>query len=85
VRRRRSSPPLTAAVTEPWITPNLYDSVAGGDARIIDEYTLCKYGQGKAKAALQQHWATFCASSAPRRQLIAQTRPTTSARSRPPG
>lgn len=45
-------------VTEPWITPSLYDAT-NNDA-IIDEWT---FGQMQdpdtAKAALQAHWDSF--------------------------
>ncbi|KAG2022873.1 exo-beta-1,3-glucanase [Coprinopsis cinerea AmutBmut pab1-1] len=45
-------------VTEPWITPSLFDNT--GDPRIIDEWTFGLYqDKDKAYTALKQHWETW--------------------------
>lgn len=45
-------------VTEPWITPSLFDAT-GNDA-IIDEYTFCQFqDRAVAETALRQHWNTW--------------------------
>jgi glucan 1,3-beta-glucosidase len=44
-------------LTEPWITPSLYD--AAGEAA-VDEWTYCEtLGKEEAKARLSKHWDTF--------------------------
>ncbi|KAF7719880.1 Glucan 1,3-beta-glucosidase [Penicillium ucsense] len=44
-------------VTEPWITPSIYDN-AGFDA--VDEWTLCAIlGADQCRSVLGQHWATW--------------------------
>lgn len=44
-------------LTEPWITPSLYD--AAPDAA-VDEWTYCEtLGAEECKARLKQHWETF--------------------------
>lgn len=46
-------------MTEPWITPSLYD--ATNDPNVIDEYTYgVKYRSIEASRRLEQHWSTFC-------------------------
>lgn len=48
-------------MTEPWITPSLYDSTGGG---AVDEWTLCQtLGQDEAKAKLSSHWSSFVTQS----------------------
>ncbi|EAU92553.1 exo-beta-1,3-glucanase [Coprinopsis cinerea okayama7 len=45
-------------VTEPWITPSLFDNT--GDPRVIDEWTFGQYlDRGRAQAILRNHWDTF--------------------------
>ncbi|CAH7683674.1 family 5 glycoside hydrolase [Phakopsora pachyrhizi] len=44
-------------VTEPWVTPTLYDT---GNDKIVDEYTFCQYlGRTEATRRLSRHWQTF--------------------------
>jgi len=44
-------------VTEPWITPSLYEI---DDPEVVDEYTLCKsLGRDKATGRLRAHWDSF--------------------------
>ena len=43
-------------VTEPWITPSLYE--AAGPAA-VDEWTLCQTLGGQAQSTLEAHWASF--------------------------
>ncbi|EGG08561.1 family 5 glycoside hydrolase [Melampsora larici-populina 98AG31] len=44
-------------VTEPWITPSLYNT---GNDKIVDEYTLCEQlGQKAATELLRAHWESF--------------------------
>ncbi|KAI5955876.1 hypothetical protein KGF54_001378 [Candida jiufengensis] len=49
-------------VTEPWITPSLYDKVEEKYGTLpIDEFSLCKImGKVKAKQYLIEHYETFC-------------------------
>ncbi|GKZ80556.1 exo-1,3-beta-glucanase [Aspergillus niger] len=48
-------------VTEPWITPSLYDSTGGG---AVDEWTLCQIlGKDEAQAKLSSHWSSFVTQS----------------------
>ena len=45
-------------VTEPWITPSLYEPYE--HLGVVDEYTLCqKLGTNRCRQILQQHWSTF--------------------------
>ncbi|KAF8335351.1 glycoside hydrolase family 5 protein [Cantharellus anzutake] len=45
-------------VTEPWITPSLYD--ATNNPNIVDEWTFCQYQDyNTAHKALRSHWDTF--------------------------
>lgn len=44
-------------VTEPWITPSLYERAGDG---AIDEYTLCQtLGKDAALSLLSAHWASW--------------------------
>ncbi len=44
-------------VTEPWITPSIYEKAGYG---AIDEYSLCQtLGKNAAKSLLSAHWASF--------------------------
>ncbi|KAH9809691.1 family 5 glycoside hydrolase [Melampsora americana] len=44
-------------VTEPWITPSLYNT---GNDKIIDEYTFCEQlGKETATKLLRAHWESF--------------------------
>lgn len=44
-------------VTEPWITPSLFD--AAGDAA-VDEWSLCEtLGADGCRSVLSQHWSSF--------------------------
>ncbi|CAG8888240.1 unnamed protein product [Penicillium egyptiacum] len=44
-------------VTEPWITPSLFD--AAGDSA-VDEWSLCAtLGADQCRSVLSQHWSTF--------------------------
>jgi glucan 1,3-beta-glucosidase len=44
-------------VTEPWITPSLYERAGDG---AIDEYTLCQtLGRDAALSLLSAHWASW--------------------------
>ncbi|KAH0612250.1 uncharacterized protein H6S33_010302 [Morchella sextelata] len=43
-------------LTEPWITPSIYDSVPGA----VDEWTLCQYiGKDACYSKLSNHWNNF--------------------------
>ena len=49
-------------VTEPWITPSLFDNT-GNDA-IVDEWTFCEaQDRGTAESTLQNHWNTWITES----------------------
>jgi glucan 1,3-beta-glucosidase len=44
-------------VTEPWITPSIYEKAGNG---AVDEYTLCQtLGKDAAKSLLSAHWASW--------------------------
>ncbi|PWY72373.1 exo-beta-1,3-glucanase [Aspergillus heteromorphus CBS 117.55] len=44
-------------VTEPWITPSIYDKAGGG---VVDEWTLTKtLGPDEARKRLSSHWSSF--------------------------
>ena len=44
-------------VTEPWITPSLYDAAPEA---AVDEWTFCEtLGAEEAKARLSKHWETW--------------------------
>jgi Cellulase (glycosyl hydrolase family 5) len=44
-------------VTEPWITPSIYEKAGDG---AIDEYSLCQsLGKDAAKSLLSAHWASW--------------------------
>jgi glucan 1,3-beta-glucosidase len=44
-------------VTEPWITPSIYERAGDG---AIDEYTLCQtLGKDAALSLLSAHWASW--------------------------
>ncbi|PWN18207.1 putative EXG1-exo-beta-1,3-glucanase, major isoform [Microstroma glucosiphilum] len=47
-------------VAEPFITPSLFQ--AGGDSRIVDEYTFGQYSK-KACSLLASHWKTWITES----------------------
>ena len=48
-------------VSEPWITPSLFEQAGEG---AIDEYTLCQIlGKEAALARLSTHWATWITQS----------------------
>lgn len=47
-------------VSEPWITPSLYDNT--GDSRVIDEWTMGQY-VSDACSRLSSHWASFITQS----------------------
>ena len=48
-------------VTEPWITPSLYEQAGEG---AVDEYTLCQtLGKDAALSLLSAHWASWITAS----------------------
>ncbi|PYI06329.1 exo-beta-1,3-glucanase [Aspergillus sclerotiicarbonarius CBS 121057] len=48
-------------VTEPWITPSIYDNAGGG---VVDEWTLTQtLGKDEAKSRLSSHWSSFISQS----------------------
>lgn len=47
-------------VSEPWITPSLYDDT--NDSRVIDEWTFGQY-VSDAGSRLESHWKTFITES----------------------
>lgn len=44
-------------LTEPWITPSLFDDAGPG---VVDEWTFCDtLGEDEARSRLSEHWNSF--------------------------